>query len=261
MAEKAPATGTGRGLLAIAGAEVKEVSKFIVTTAKAVRRGGVFEPAHRSISALDPAMILLDPVIEIVVGPVLHAVTQHRSDCPWVTVMPVRGHPRRGHAGDRSGGTKKRLRGRHVTRLAETHVHQGSGTVDRPIQVTPASMDLDVGFVNVPGPANPTAPAAAKLIDQRRREFRLPLTDRLRAELDPAKEKHFGQISQAQFVTETPEHNERDDVGWIVGAVQNTAAALVELLAARAATKTPVTSSRTFRSLRHRRSFTRDALQ
>lgn len=80
MAEKAAAASTGRCYLPMAGAEVKEVSKFIVTTAKAIRRGGVSEPTHRSISALDPAMILLNPVVEILAGPMLHVIAQHRPN-------------------------------------------------------------------------------------------------------------------------------------------------------------------------------------
>lgn len=59
------------------GAEVKEIPEFVVTPAKAIRRGGLTKPAHRTISALDPAVILFNSVVEILAGPVLHAVTQH----------------------------------------------------------------------------------------------------------------------------------------------------------------------------------------
>ena len=99
------------------------------------------------------------------------------------------------------------------------------------------------------------------MINQRRRELRLPFAHRLMAELNPAEEKHLGKIPQAQFVTQPPEHHERDHVGWIVGEVKNTTASLVELLAARATTKAPVTLGGAFRSLRDRRSFARDTPQ
>jgi hypothetical protein len=49
--------------LAVASAEMKEIWKFVVTPAKAVRRAGIFKPTHRSISAFGPAMILLDPIV------------------------------------------------------------------------------------------------------------------------------------------------------------------------------------------------------
>jgi hypothetical protein len=63
MAKEAAATGVGRCFLAMTGTEVKEIPEFVVTPAIAIRRGGVTEPAHRTISALDPAMILLDAVV------------------------------------------------------------------------------------------------------------------------------------------------------------------------------------------------------
>jgi hypothetical protein len=44
-------------------------TEFVVTPAKAIRRGGVTAPTHRTISALDPAMILFNSVVEILAGP------------------------------------------------------------------------------------------------------------------------------------------------------------------------------------------------
>jgi hypothetical protein len=58
-----------------------------------------------------------------------------------------------------------------------------------------------------------TTPAAAKIVDQQRRQFRLPVPNRLIGELDTAEKEHLRQISQTQFVTQPPEHNERDDIG------------------------------------------------
>ena len=159
VVEETPATGAGWSLLAMVSAEVKEIPEFVVTPAKAIRRGGVTEPTHRTISALDPAVILFDSIVEILAGPVLYAVTQHCPDGPWVTVMAVSGDPRRDYAGDRSGGTEERHRRRHVTRLAEANVHQCSGTIDRPIQVAPTTMDLDVGLIEIPGAPDPPRPA------------------------------------------------------------------------------------------------------
>src|ERR1700704_2268783 len=99
MAEETPAAGTGRRRLAVAGAKLKEVSEFVVTPAKAIRGGGVPEPAHRAISALDPTMILFNPVVQVLTGPVFHAATQHRPDGAWITVVSVCGDPRRDHSG------------------------------------------------------------------------------------------------------------------------------------------------------------------
>jgi hypothetical protein len=94
--------GTGRYVLAMAGAELKEVAEFVVSPAKAIRRRRGSEPAHRTISALDPSMVLLNPIVEVLAGPVFHVVTQHCSNGAWITVVPVRGDPRRNHTGDGS---------------------------------------------------------------------------------------------------------------------------------------------------------------
>jgi hypothetical protein len=69
MAKETPTAGSGRCLPAMAGTKVKKIPKFVVTPAKAICRGGVTEPTHRTIWAPDPAMILFDPVVEILADP------------------------------------------------------------------------------------------------------------------------------------------------------------------------------------------------
>src|SRR3954451_15565964 len=71
------------------------------------------------------------------------------------------------------------------------------------------------------------------------------------AEHDATHGEHLGQIAQAQFVAQAPEHHERDDVGRVLRPVQHAAAALVELLAARAAAEPAVALGGALRSLRH----------
>jgi hypothetical protein len=82
--------------------------------------------------------------------------------------------------------------------------------------------------------------AAAAIVDQQRRKFRLPIPDRLVGEFDAAEKEHLRQVARAQFVTQSPEHNERDDIGRKLGAIQRTTASIVELLATVATTKPPV---------------------
>src|SRR5208282_5420719 len=83
-----------------------------------------FTAAHRLISTLDAAMILLNPIVEISIGPVAHSFAEFGPDCPWVTVVPVRRHPGWRDAGNRLGGLEERLGGRHVAGLAQHDVHQ-----------------------------------------------------------------------------------------------------------------------------------------
>jgi hypothetical protein len=42
-------------------------------------------------------------------------------------------------------------------------------------------------------------------------------------------------VPQAELVAQTPEHHEGDDIGWILGPVQQAATTLIELLLAGAA--------------------------
>src|SRR3954470_21158184 len=70
------------------------------------------------------------------------------------------------------------------------------------------------------------------------------------AEHDAADGEHLGQVAQAQLVAQTPEHHERDDIGGILGPVQQGAGALVELLAARTTTEPAVTLGGALRPLR-----------
>ena len=40
------------------------------------------------------------------------------------------------------------------------------------------------------------------------------------AELDAAKQEHFRQIAEAEFVSRSEEHHERDDIRRILGAIE-----------------------------------------
>jgi putative transposase len=52
------------------------------------------------VSALDAAVILLNPIIEIAIGPMPHSFAEFGADRSWVTVVPVRCNPGRRDAGD-----------------------------------------------------------------------------------------------------------------------------------------------------------------
>ena len=115
------------------GIGVQEVPEFIMTSAEASRRAHGTEATHWTISALDSSMILLNPVVEILAVPVSDIRAKLASDRTRVTVMPVRGHPRRSNASDRFGRSKELLRRGHITGLAQHHVHQSASAVDRSV--------------------------------------------------------------------------------------------------------------------------------
>ena len=69
-------------------------------------------------------MILLDPVVEIAVGPMAHTFAEFGPDRPWIAVMPIRRNPSRRDAGDCFGGAEERCGSRHVAGFTQPNVHQ-----------------------------------------------------------------------------------------------------------------------------------------
>ena len=98
---------------------VQEVAEFVMTSAKASRRVNGTEATHWPISALDPSMILLNAVVEILAVPVADIRTKLASDRTRVAVMPVGGHPGRSDASHRFGRSKELLCRGQVAGLAK----------------------------------------------------------------------------------------------------------------------------------------------
>ena len=220
------------------------VAEFVVTSTEASGGLWTLEASHRSVSSFDPAMVLLDPIVQIPVGSVFYSHVQFRPYRAWITVMTVRCDTRRNHAGHGFGRSKERLRRRHVASLAQPDVDQGTRTIDRAVQIAPTAIDFNVRLVGVPALSNPAFPSPTQTVDQEWGKLRLPVANRLMAELNSPDQKHLRQITQAQLVPESPEHHECDDVGRILCPVQNTSAALIKLLATNAAPEAPVTPGR-----------------
>src|SRR3712207_1155337 len=114
---------------------------------------------HRPGSALDPAVVLLDRVVQPAAAPVAReapelAVPLHLPQGAGVALEPI------GHDGARVAGVAPAQRpaeeafGRLLVALgAEQEVDRLAGAVDRPVEIAPLPVDPDVGFVDVPRPA------------------------------------------------------------------------------------------------------------
>ena len=139
----------------------QEVPEFIMTLAKASRRDNGAEATHRPISALDPSMIPLNAVIEILAAPMADIRTKLASNRTTVPVMSG-GHSSRSDASNRFGGSKEPLCRGHIARLAQHHVHQRASWVNRPVQIAPSAIDFDVGLISVPAVGTS---AATKIVD------------------------------------------------------------------------------------------------
>ena len=66
------------------------IAEFVESATETRSGFRAFETAHGSVSTLDPAMVLLDPIIQILVGAVLHAVVQFSPDRARITIVTVR---------------------------------------------------------------------------------------------------------------------------------------------------------------------------
>jgi hypothetical protein len=77
----------GGNILVAPETRAKEVSEFVVVPTKPSGRAAL-EPAHGLVLALDAAMILLNPVVEIAVGSMAHTFAEFGLDrpCNWLRV-------------------------------------------------------------------------------------------------------------------------------------------------------------------------------
>src|ERR1700722_14613913 len=224
------------------------VAEFVETSAEARCGLLALETAHRSVSSFDPAMVLLNSVIQILVGPVFHGFVQLSPDRARVTIVSIRRDTRRNDAGHRIGRPKERLRRFHVAVFAQPHVDKGTKTINGTIKITPVSIHLDIRLVNVPTLSDPAFTPTPEVVDQGWSKLRLPIANGLITEFDPPDQEHFRQITQTQFVSKAPEDHERDDVRWILSAVENSATPFIELFAANTASEAPVAARRSLRS-------------
>src|SRR5580658_6593425 len=126
------------------------VTEFVESSTEARSGFRAFETAHGSISPLDPSMVLLDPIIQVLVGVMFHAFVQFSPDRARITFVTVRRDTRRGDAGHGLGGAEKRLRRLHVASLAQPDVDEHAETINRAIKVAPSAVHFDVRLVNVP---------------------------------------------------------------------------------------------------------------
>jgi hypothetical protein len=79
--------------LAHAGPAAQEVSELVVAAAIPPRRSSALQSKHRSTSALDAAVILLESVVQIATCPMPHMAAEFCPDCPGIGIVAIRGDP------------------------------------------------------------------------------------------------------------------------------------------------------------------------
>jgi hypothetical protein len=161
-------------------------------------------------------MILLEMVIQVAVRPMRHPIPKDVPNGARVCIAAIRGDAVQGHAGHRLGRTKERFGRREVPHVAEAYVHEVAISINRPVEVSPLALDTYVGFVHVPAGSDLAATPLPQRLAEERSQLALPLPHRFMRKAEAPLEKHFRQVSQAQFVPEAPQDDQTDLVGWIL---------------------------------------------
>jgi hypothetical protein len=116
-------------------------------------------------------MVLLDPIVQTLVGPMFHAFVLFSPDRARVTVMTIRRDTCGNDAGHGFGRSKECLRRLRVAVLAHPDVDKGTETISGTIKVAPAAAHLDVCLINVPTLSDPTLAPPPEVVDQRWRQL------------------------------------------------------------------------------------------
>jgi hypothetical protein len=112
-------------------------------------------------------MVLLQPIVEIVICPMLHAVTEALTYCSWVRSVAVRYHSFWGMTNDEESLLEKSLSGFHIASLAEARINQVAISINGTIEVTPLSVNFDVCLIRIPGPSGLPASFRSQLFCQK----------------------------------------------------------------------------------------------
>src|SRR6185437_6884908 len=176
-----------------------------------------------------------------------HVLAELCPDRPGIRVVAVRRDSVWRDADNRLSRSKEGLCRSKVAVLTQHHVDQGAVAVNRAIQILPTGVHPDISLIDVPASADFALSSPSEILGQCRRELRLPVAHCLVAEHETADQEHLGQIPQAEFVAEPPEHHEGDDVARVLRPVQQTRAALVKLLRAIEAAETAIALGRALR--------------
>ncbi len=151
VAEHLALLGKGN-LLLHGGTDPKELAHFIKSATKACCRDHTSEPTHRVIALLDAMVVLFPSIVEIVIGPVEHVTAHGLADRSWIGVMAIGRHPLWGVTNDIDGLRRSKCLAASISRFSARHrINQIAISIDGAIQIAPCSLDVDVGFIHVPG--------------------------------------------------------------------------------------------------------------
>ena len=108
------------------------------------------------------------------------------------------------------GPPEKRFRGRDIPLGAEQEIDSLSFFVDRAVKISPAPLDLHVGFIDSPGGTRSAREAVPAPFEVRNIALD-PAHYRRMGQRNPAFDHHFHEIAKAELEPEIPPDAEDDD--------------------------------------------------
>src|ERR1017187_2807287 len=176
------------------------------------------EAGHRRAAPLDRSVVLLDDVVQVLVGPHLHVpparmLAAQKPERAMAWHVAVQRHLAR-YARERRGErlAKEGLRRRDTAIGAQQEIDGVAMLVHGTIEIVPFGLNRNVGLIHTPGGANRLGEPSPALL-QLRDVARNPAEDGGMGNLDPALCHHLHQIAIREPIGDIPSHAQLNDVG------------------------------------------------
>jgi hypothetical protein len=114
-------------------ARTEIIAQFVEGRTEAGRRFNGSKTTHRIIALFDTTMILLSPIIEIFIGPMLDVAAQDLAYRPWIGAMPICCDRLWRMTNHRNSLLEKPLSSLHVPFLTQHGINQIAIVIDRRI--------------------------------------------------------------------------------------------------------------------------------
>jgi hypothetical protein len=100
----------------------------------------------------------------------------------------------------------------HIPLFTQSRINQIAISINGLVEIAPLSLDLEIGFIDVPEFSCLVMPFDPQLICNQGRKTFFPVSNRLRCEGKAPLEKQLSHISQASFITQSPQNREEGNV-------------------------------------------------
>src|SRR5258708_36769889 len=188
------------------------VAQFVEGTTEACRSFNGSKTAHGIGPLFNTSVVLLQPIIEILTRSMLDVAAHRLAYSTRVGGMAICRHLIRNEANHRNSLLEKPLSRLHVPFFAQHRINQIAIVIDCPIQITPLPMHFQIGFIHIPRlPGLPTS-LGSQLLRYQRSKSCFPIAESFMCECQTSCQKHLSHVTQAQFITETPQHSEQDNI-------------------------------------------------